>query len=138
MIVLRILKQAKFQQKHNKNDFYNSLRIAAVIVLQTSINVFALFIVSVPQLFAMVAPTFKYPAWLGGSYGLFSSAPRAVILEIRILLDALIVLSLMTGYREAVMDLLKTVFLALKNPQKIFQKSKSYFRKNTSVTNQWF
>uniref|UniRef100_A0A914QKA5 Uncharacterized protein n=1 Tax=Panagrolaimus davidi TaxID=227884 RepID=A0A914QKA5_9BILA len=138
MIVLRILKQAKFQQKHNKNDFYNSLRIAAVIVLQTSINVFALCIVSVPQLVVILAPSFRFPAWLNGSYGLFTSAPKSVILEIRILLDSLIVLSLMTGYREAVIDLLKTVFLALKNPQKTFQKSKSYFCKNTSVTNQWF
>uniref|UniRef100_A0A914QNE2 Uncharacterized protein n=1 Tax=Panagrolaimus davidi TaxID=227884 RepID=A0A914QNE2_9BILA len=140
MIVLRILKQAKFQKKHNKNDFHNSLRIAGVIVLQASINVFALFIVSFPLFMQTVAPyvLVQFPVWLIGSYGLLSLVPKHMISQIRVFLDAFIVLILMTGYREAIINFLKTVFFALKNPRKAFQKSKSYFRKDTSVTNQWF
>uniref|UniRef100_A0AC35F4R1 Uncharacterized protein n=1 Tax=Panagrolaimus sp. PS1159 TaxID=55785 RepID=A0AC35F4R1_9BILA len=77
---------------------------------------------------------FRLPFWLDGSYGLMALIPRRMISQIRVFLDAFIVLVLMTGYREAIINVLKTMYFTLLNPQKTFTKTKSYFRKGTSVT----
>ena len=40
MIAFKIAKQAKFQLKHNRRDFFNSTRVAIVIASQTIMNIF--------------------------------------------------------------------------------------------------
>uniref|UniRef100_A0A914QZE7 Uncharacterized protein n=1 Tax=Panagrolaimus davidi TaxID=227884 RepID=A0A914QZE7_9BILA len=63
---------------------------------------------------------FHWPTWLNGGNGL--TTHLQTIRQIRIILEALIVLGIMTGYREAIIDVVKYVFNFIKNPKNAFER----------------
>lgn len=63
---------------------------------------------------------FHWPTWLNGGNGL--TTHLQTIRQIRIFLEALIVLGIMTGYREAIINVVKFVFIFIKNPKNAFRR----------------
>ena len=131
-IIFRIGRQAAFQLKHNRRDFVNSLRVSVVIGLQTVINVcvfgiefvknFTSFNYLINYLSEVAVDYILFPPWLDGIHGLSSTAILQAIVQLRIFIESIIVLSIMTGYREALVELIKFVFGVFKNPPKVSRK----------------
>uniref|UniRef100_A0AC34FPZ5 Uncharacterized protein n=1 Tax=Panagrolaimus sp. ES5 TaxID=591445 RepID=A0AC34FPZ5_9BILA len=63
----------------------------------------------------------QLPEWLDGAYGLTENLQT--LRQLRIFLEAIIVLSIMTGYREAIAAFIKFVFNVVKDPRKAYQRS---------------
>uniref|UniRef100_A0A914QBF1 Gustatory receptor n=1 Tax=Panagrolaimus davidi TaxID=227884 RepID=A0A914QBF1_9BILA len=148
MVILKVAKQAKFQLKHNKNDFYNSLRIVVVIALQTLINCFGFFVEAYAKFLPNLIRNYKLNIritainnlagqdysgyldlriadWFDGENGLASTFPRQMILQFRILIESFIVLAIMTGYRESLIDFMKFNYKFMCHPLKTFKRLKS-------------
>ena len=139
-IVIRISKQFQFQLKHHRTDFTNSLRICIVIVLQNVINLSTFIIESAKNIPFFVANTFnikvwttqsaasaptvsnyidfRLPLWLDGDYGLTALPILQAVVQLRIFIECLVVLFVMTGYRESVINFLK-------NSRNIFKNARS-------------
>uniref|UniRef100_A0A914PDH0 Uncharacterized protein n=1 Tax=Panagrolaimus davidi TaxID=227884 RepID=A0A914PDH0_9BILA len=147
MIIWKISKQAKFQLKHNRKDFISSVRITVVIGFQTVIYGFGFFIEAYDNfLFVLINNSklkirttrwnnavgqdyngyldLRIAEWFDGTYGLSSDIPRQMIVQFRILIEAFVVLGIMTGYREALIDFVKIVFDFLRHPLKTFKRFK--------------
>uniref|UniRef100_A0A914PN40 7TM GPCR serpentine receptor class x (Srx) domain-containing protein n=1 Tax=Panagrolaimus davidi TaxID=227884 RepID=A0A914PN40_9BILA len=144
MIVFKLAKQAKFQLKHNPRDFFNSARITIVIVSQTTINflVFSVFFINsfltiVGLFYSPLVPIpvittklyvdgknytgyidFRFPLWVDGRFGLTSTVGQQALSQTRILIESLITLFVMTGYREAIVKIFQKIYLLIRNPRK--------------------
>uniref|UniRef100_A0A914PJ94 Uncharacterized protein n=1 Tax=Panagrolaimus davidi TaxID=227884 RepID=A0A914PJ94_9BILA len=70
----------------------------------------------------------RLPTWLNGAQGLTSS--KQMLGQLRIFIEALIVLLVLTGYREAIVKFIKFTYFILRNPRKVFQQ----FKPNVSQT----
>ena len=129
MIIIRIGRQAAFQIQHNRRDFLGSLRVATVILFQTLINLslFAIeFVGFVPNLWQPLN-IFGIDAdfvteWRSEALGLTDRHTLQALRQCRILIESIIVLSIMTGYREAIFKAARFAFQFLKNPKKSYQK----------------
>ena len=155
VIMFRVLKQASFQLKHNRNDFLNSLRIAAVLFLQTLLNLFVFVLDFIRKIEAILPiyfgiylftsitydPSqnydgwldFRLPLWLDGESGLTDPVPRQMFTQLRVFLECIVTLFIMTGYREAIRDAFKYGYSVLLNPRKTWRKMTTNFTQ-TSVT----
>ena len=153
MIMGRIAKQAKFQLQHNRRDFLNSFRISLVMFLQTFLYFFV-FVLQFLKFFKDITPfvdfvhvSYDYdyvpawwcsegdticinwplPTWLHSDLGLIDPAILQTIVQIRIFIESIIVLGIMTGYREAIINFIRFVFNATKNPFEKYIKFRSGF-----------
>uniref|UniRef100_A0AC34FIE3 Uncharacterized protein n=1 Tax=Panagrolaimus sp. ES5 TaxID=591445 RepID=A0AC34FIE3_9BILA len=66
----------------------------------------------------------RLPEWFDSMDGLTSDNSRQMIVQFRVLFEAFIVLAIMTGYREAVIDFVKFIYKILWNSKKSKTKSK--------------
>uniref|UniRef100_A0A914Q4Y6 Anoctamin n=1 Tax=Panagrolaimus davidi TaxID=227884 RepID=A0A914Q4Y6_9BILA len=147
-ICIKVVKNAKFQLKHNRADFISSIRIAAVFCLQIFVNFIVLVIEYISliekwliNVYGLKAFTWKYqvpagkdpkeywdfrlPLWLNGDYGLVSDPARQMLSQFRVFTESIIVLFLMTGYREALVKFVKFIFAAIENPKNAYHRFKS-------------
>ena len=146
-IIFRVAKQAKFQFQHNRKDFMKSVRITLVIASQTLLNsiVFIVEVVAniqeiLPSTFAIPLLTssflyspelctgcwdFRLPHWLDGDFGLASLTVRQAIVQFRVFVESLIVLLLMTGYREDIIKAMKWGFRVAAHPRQTYDNLKS-------------
>uniref|UniRef100_A0AC35GFC6 Uncharacterized protein n=1 Tax=Panagrolaimus sp. PS1159 TaxID=55785 RepID=A0AC35GFC6_9BILA len=155
LIVYKVAKQAKFQLKHNRKDFINSVRITAVICLQLILNIFSFLIEGIRLFYALASALgikyfdntiyssglnlagyldFRIPLWLDYSYGLSSVFPRLMIIQIRIFIESLIVLFIMTGYREVIENVVKYIYRIIRHPRKNFKDIKTFISGSNSTT----
>uniref|UniRef100_A0A914PGA8 G-protein coupled receptors family 1 profile domain-containing protein n=1 Tax=Panagrolaimus davidi TaxID=227884 RepID=A0A914PGA8_9BILA len=156
MIGYKIAKQAKFQMKNNQKDFIVSLRISGVIILQTIINIFVFFVEftrKIPFILAVYFniltytsqtynPAMNYtgyldlrlPLWFDGPSGLADNAPRQMIRQIRVFIESIIILFLMSGYREAGINFIKFLWFSIMHLQKSYKKFWSTGITHTKVT----
>ena len=139
-IIWRIVKQSKFQFKHNRNDFVNSFRISLVILLQTLINSFVFTLEFVVNLQTILVKTFGIellnatdrwfctadactefllPLWLDGDFGLASAPVLQAIVQLRIFFESLITLIIMTGYREVLVRFVHCFYKIIRRPHKV-------------------
>uniref|UniRef100_A0A914PBE2 Uncharacterized protein n=1 Tax=Panagrolaimus davidi TaxID=227884 RepID=A0A914PBE2_9BILA len=158
LIIGKIGKQSLFQIKHNRKDFYNSLRISGVIILQT---IFNLFIFSIEIIEALKALLYelgfsyisdnmsdetakKYPndldlrvfPWFSSNFGLSSSQSFQMIIQLRILMESLLVLFVMTGYRESLILFFKIICFKIRYPKKSHKEIMSQITQTvTKVSN---
>ena len=142
MLILKISRQFSFQWKHNRHELISSIRISLVILLQSLISSFVFMIelinnlgmifvalgfewVDKPEKGCTNCLVFALPDWLEGYYGITSSPVSEAICQCRIFIESLIVLFIMTGYREAIIRFFKVVIHALKNPKQFYHSIKS-------------
>ena len=154
MIIFRVGKQAKFQLKHNRRDFLNSFRISMVMFLQTCLYffVFAIqFLKFIEDLAILeidiggqnvdyfeygddriwcsesetLCLNFNLPKWLYSDMGLNDPAIVQTIVQVRIFLESIIVLALMTGYREAICNVFKFIYHLAGEPFEKYVKRRS-------------
>uniref|UniRef100_A0AC35FZN1 Uncharacterized protein n=1 Tax=Panagrolaimus sp. PS1159 TaxID=55785 RepID=A0AC35FZN1_9BILA len=112
-------------------QFYMSFRIFVVILIQTFMNIFV-FLIELIEDLPIIFSYFGYiywlvtnlrpPSWITGYYGLSDEPMRFTIYQLRILFESIIVLTVMTEYREAIAKALKIIYRILKT------------RKITSIT----
>ena len=134
MILFRVARQAKYQLQHNRHDFFISFRISMVLFFQTCLNcfVFAVNLLNFLQELALVGLldiylgdenvcpldyfpclTINLPLWVFGFFGLGDPTIIQVILQLRIFLESIIVLVLMTGYRESLISFFRIGYRTL-------------------------
>uniref|UniRef100_A0A914Y149 Uncharacterized protein n=1 Tax=Panagrolaimus superbus TaxID=310955 RepID=A0A914Y149_9BILA len=119
--MIKISKQFKFQKDNNKKDFYHSLRICAVIAFQTILYFFLFCIEAVHNIVEHFADMgfqtpIKYenlPKWFSGQFGLGDDAIIHNFIQIRIFVESVIILFVMSGYREAVNRFIKFLVSSL-------------------------
>uniref|UniRef100_A0A914Q0M1 Uncharacterized protein n=1 Tax=Panagrolaimus davidi TaxID=227884 RepID=A0A914Q0M1_9BILA len=121
-IIAKIVKRFRFQLTQNRKDFYISARIAFVLLFQTLINLIIAFLIIVSQRneidiklpFLKGATAFMFdkvlPLWITGLYGLSRYSILEAITQIRIFIEAILVLLVMAGYREAVLKVVTKIF----------------------------
>ena len=160
-IMLRILKRFKFQLQSQRRAFFASLRILIVILFQTFINMALLGIevlknyadilvrifgissagkgISCRELAATQEESInpcieiELPNWIEGELGLTDFRMFPTIRQFRIFLESIVVLSIMTGYREAIVEVAKIVFRTFKNPRNSFDKFLIFLNGKTRV-----
>ena len=146
LIIFRIAKQASFQLKHNRRDFLNSFRVSLVMVLQTILYSMAFLIYLInffktwDNLFSIVIsyngdPCYEdasacirlhLPVWLySGTYGLADPRILQTIVQLRIFFECVLVIIIMTGYREAIFKFFRFLFKAAYNPWEMYIKFSS-------------
>ena len=139
MIFFPLSKRVKFQLKNNHRVFLNSLRISLVLLFQTClyISVFAVNFMNFLQELSPVGILVWYagsggdfgcpddyflcfdlelPLWIYGHMGLNDDTIIQFIFQIRIFLESIIVLALMTGYREVIINFVKFICRIIRKP----------------------
>uniref|UniRef100_A0A914QXF0 Uncharacterized protein n=1 Tax=Panagrolaimus davidi TaxID=227884 RepID=A0A914QXF0_9BILA len=163
MILTKIGKQANYQLKHNRKDFYISLRVASVIVFQTAINsilVFLEFTESIDDIFFDVfkvhlekhkecsrewnfyygavacVDSFQLPEWLDDDsmeFGIEGPTVYPAFKQLRIFLESIIILAVMAGYREVIMKVFKYFYRLFKKPIRVSPNNSLLFVSRASV-----
>uniref|UniRef100_A0A914QXU3 Dendritic cell-specific transmembrane protein-like domain-containing protein n=1 Tax=Panagrolaimus davidi TaxID=227884 RepID=A0A914QXU3_9BILA len=163
MILTKIGKQANYQLKHNRRDFYISLRVASVIVFQTAINsilVFLEFTESIDDIFydvfkvklekhkkcreldfyypvvSVCVDSFQLPEWLDDDdmeFGIEGPTVYPAVKQLRIFLESVIILAVMVGYREVIMKLFKYFYRLFKKPVRVSPNNSLLFVSRASV-----
>lgn len=150
MIMARIIKQMKFQFKHNKHDFLGSARISLVLLLQNCLNLVVLFVEFAKNAYFEMYYLFEsdneqctgmdcafnpvmnveFPLWLDDRLGVSDPMSIQTLRQIRVLVESVIVLGIMTGYREALIKAFKFAYNFIKNPRPSDQKKKPLFTRS--------
>ena len=147
LIMFKVGKQFKFQLKHNRKNATNSARICIVIFLQTLINLLVFIIECAKDIPLFLQHTlrtgivtsqaswqnytcegclvFMLPPWLGGDYGLAFRPVLQGIVQCRILIESLIILFIIPGYRESVVAFIKWIYRKLCQPKAKIRQLKS-------------
>ena len=144
-IVARIARHFKFQIKHRRQDLKGSIRICVVIVIQTLINLFVFILECFKNIPLFLGNTFNLqintssewqcddcinftlPPWLNVNYGLPSPPILQAIVQGRIFIEAMVILFIMTGYRESIM-------LSIKTPRRYFKKRSGVDVSGTNIS----
>ena len=146
MIVYRIARQAAFQIKHNRKDFLNSLRISIVILSQVLIN-FLIFLCEVVQWLDRARNYFDsilsadvplpFPPWISSVLGIGDPIMLQAFRQLRIFIECVIILTIMTGYREALITFAKFVFRFARNPSDAYYKMSSIVSRSSSKVSKY-
>ena len=160
MIIIQILKRASFQLQNQRRDFFISLRILVVILLQSFIN-FGLFSLEVVRNIEVLMEVIfnieikrrgspfsscqeleeirrssttcmemEFPVWMERDFGLTDPLIFPAIRQLRIFIESIVILTIMTGYRETVVDSIRFILKFFKNPRKSFAKCLYVFEKH--------
>lgn len=122
-IIAKIVKQSKYQLKHNRQNFINSFRIAAVLFLQVLLNTFlCLLEISNNGLLVIL---FHYKInwkntslfWLDENWGLSDIINNQMAKQFRVFIESILVLSIMTGYRENLLQFFKLIYRFGRKPR---------------------
>uniref|UniRef100_A0A914Q2I3 Uncharacterized protein n=1 Tax=Panagrolaimus davidi TaxID=227884 RepID=A0A914Q2I3_9BILA len=102
--------------------FFGSLRVTLVIVLQVFITSIIFILQSIDTLKKILElGNFQNCAWIFGSMGLTMPISLQMFRQLRILFEAILVLTVMTGYREAIISFFTLIFFVIKHPIEAFR-----------------
>ena len=128
MIVFRIGKQAAFQIKHNRKDFHNSVRISFVIVFQVLINGFLFLLELLRILWSKKnrrtdGVVVQFPSWIESLLQYGDPRMLQTFRQCRIFIESAVILLIMTGYREAIIQFLKYLYYIFRDPRSFGRKA---------------